>query len=49
MAQGSGEPKPADSRFDVGGDENAGVALKKQIGLFSACGIIIGECQTSCR
>lgn len=30
-------------RSDPGGDAGVGVALKQQIGLVSACGIIIGE------
>lgn len=29
---------------EPGGDPGVGVALKQQIGLVSACGIIIGEC-----
>lgn len=36
----------ADSQPDVGKDAGGGsdVALKKQIGLVSACGIIVGKC-----
>lgn len=38
---GGGQGEPPDSEKPAGGD--SGVALKKQIGLVSACGIIIGE------
>lgn len=40
---GRGQSERADSHLDAGRDESSGVALQKQIGLFSACGIIIGE------
>ncbi|CAF97717.1 unnamed protein product, partial [Tetraodon nigroviridis] len=41
---GRGHPERADSRLGAGEEvESSGVALKKQIGLFSACGIIIGN------
>ncbi|XP_023149956.1 large neutral amino acids transporter small subunit 2 isoform X1 [Amphiprion ocellaris] len=42
---GGGEPEPADTEPCVGKDAggSSGVALKKQIGLVSACGIIVGN------
>lgn len=46
MTEGSGQPERADPPLDAGGDESSGgVAIQKQIGLVSACGIIIGEFQ----
>lgn len=45
MTEGSGQPGRADLHFDAGREESSRVALQKQIGLFSACGIIIGEFQ----
>lgn len=38
----SGSAKDAAAEKESGG----GVALKKEIGLVSACGIIVGECVT---
>uniref|UniRef100_A0A674MQZ8 Solute carrier family 7 member 8b n=1 Tax=Takifugu rubripes TaxID=31033 RepID=A0A674MQZ8_TAKRU len=40
---GGGHSERAASHPDAGTDGNIGIALKKQIGLFSACGIIIGN------
>ncbi|XP_069020469.1 large neutral amino acids transporter small subunit 2 [Embiotoca jacksoni] len=42
---GGGESEPAESEPGAGKDEggSSGVALKKQIGLVSACGIIVGN------
>lgn len=40
---GDGQSEPPGSPSDAGKDAAAGVTLKKEIGLVSACGIIIGE------
>lgn len=42
-SSGLGHQERADALLDAGRTERSGVALRKQIGLFSACGIIIGE------
>eukprot|EP00064_Thunnus_orientalis_P006677 superscaffoldBa00000708_g6695 len=44
-SSGASQPEPADSQSGVGEDAggSSDVALKKQIGLVSACGIIIGN------
>lgn len=43
---GGTQTEPADTQSGVGKDAGGStdVALKKQIGLVSACGIIVGKC-----
>lgn len=40
----SDSAKDAAAEQESGGGGGGGVALKKEIGLVSACGIIVGEC-----
>lgn len=45
--RGSAAASSGDAVSESGKESGGGVALKKEIGLVSACGIIVGKCQKS--